>query len=316
MRSIGRLALVNMGIVYLVWGSTFYAIAVGLHGGIPPLLLIGLRFLAAGAILYAAVRWTRESAATTVEWRRAAILGFFLLVCGPSLVSLAEQVLDSGLAALLLATSPFWVVVLEGKPGPLKLASLALGLSGLTWLLGASIDPTHLPSLLAAVACLLSGLAWAVGSLAARTGIVRDRSSAHQAGTQMLCAGLMLTLGGFLSGEKLWIDQVQTEAWMAQAYLTLFGSLIAFSAYNWAVRHLSATTVATHAYVNPVVAVLLGGWLLGERLAPQALPAAGLILLSVVLLVVAGSQEQETAARRRPVLARRVLRALRAGRLA
>ena len=150
--------------VYLVWGSTFFGIRVGLDGGFPPLLLIGTRFLLAGSLLYALARWSGEARGRWEDWRESAVLGFLLLVCGPGLVAWSEQWLSSSLAALLVSTSPVWVTLLDGKETftPHRWLGVLLGLLGVAWLVGASMTLSGHNVLLGVAGCLVSALAWAV----------------------------------------------------------------------------------------------------------------------------------------------------------
>ncbi|MGE0488644.1 MAG: EamA family transporter [Vulcanimicrobiota bacterium] len=267
--------------VYLVWGSTFYAITVGLES-IPPLHLIGLRFLVAGAGLYLAARLTGQPAPSLDQWRQQAALGSLLLVLGPGLVAWSEQWVASGLAALLVGTSPLWVTLLDSQK-PLtanRLAGVALGLAGL----GLLVDPDLLEArqLLATAALLVSALAWAVGSLYARR--THPLPIGLRAGMQMLWAGLLLCLVGTATGERFDPWSTTRNGWLAMAYLTLFGSLLAFWAYNWLLSNCPTHVLATHAYVNPVVALWLGCWLGSEPLSARTVVASLLSLAGVALM--------------------------------
>ena len=276
-----------LAIVYLVWGSTFYGIHLGLVGGLPPLLLIGSRFLLAGIALYSLARVMGESGAGRFEWKEGFHLAGLLLVLGPGLVAVSEQWISSGLAALLTATSPLWVVLLDrSQPITLqKSLGLTLGLAGVAWLVGSSISLEGEKPLFGGLLCLLSAWAWALGSLRSR-GRSRGRSNAHSSGVQMLCAGLALCTLGLALGERVELLAVTPQAWWALVYLSVFGSMLAFSAYNWLVRNLSAPVVASHAYVNPVVAVAIGCLFGGESLSTGAGLGALLALGGVVLLMI------------------------------
>jgi drug/metabolite transporter (DMT)-like permease len=281
------LVMMALSTVYLVWGSTFFGIRVGIEGGFPPLLLIGTRFLMAGSLLYAFSRWNGEARSTWADWKEGAVLGFLLLVCGPGLVAWSEQWLSSSLAALMVSTSPVWVTILDGKETftRTRLLGVFLGLFGVAWLVGASItlDSGHV--LLGIAGCLASALAWAVGSLRAHRR-PQHRSWIFTSGVQMLFAGASLCLMGLVGGERLAVSAVEQQAWMALGYLTLFGSVIAFGAYTWLLNNTTSATLSTHAYVNPVVAVFLGMSLGGESVSQQAGFGALLALFGVIVLVV------------------------------
>lgn len=280
------ITVLALGIVYVVWGSTFFGVKLALEGGLSPFFLIGLRFLAAGAALYGFGRLRGARAARAAEWGEATLFGFLLLVCGAGLVAWSEQYISSSLAALLVATSPVWVTLLdpEQRLTGRKWAGLILGLLGVGWLVGASLTLDGEGFLWGCLACLLSALAWAVGSLWARRS-QSDISAISKAGMQMICAGLMLLLAAFISEGSLMMHTVTPHAWWSLLYLTLLGSLVAFSAYTWLVANTPASIVSTHAYVNPVVAVLLGSLLGGEKLSPETGLAAATAMLGVVILI-------------------------------
>ena len=272
--------------VYLVWGSTFFGIRMGLEGGFPPLLLIGTRFLMAGALLYGLALWRGENRGDWRDWRENALLGFLLLVCGPGLVAWSEQWLSSSLAALLVATSPVWVTLLDGKEAFSKSrwVGLLLGLFGVAWLACSSLLASQSGMLLGVAGCLASALAWAVGSLRAHRR-PQERSWLFTSGLQMLVAGLGLSTLGLIIGERLSVTTIEQQGWLALGYLTVFGSVVAFGAYTWLLSNSSPATLSTHAYVNPVVAVFLGLWLGGESLTQEAAVGGVLALVGVLLLV-------------------------------
>lgn len=280
------LVLVALLTVYVVWGSTFLGIQVGLDGGLPPLLLIGLRFSLAGGLLYGFARWNGESGASLRDWKEAATLGFLLLICGPGLVAWSEKWISSSLAALLVATSPVWITLLDGeeKLSKSRWAGLMLGLAGVGWLVGESLMAADHNALLGVAACLVSALAWAVGSLKSRRQN-SSRSWLFLSAQQMLVAGVSLTLLSIVGGEQVSLSSVEVEAWLALGYLTLFGSLIAFSAYNWLAREISPIALSSHAYINPIVAVFLGVAIGGESLSPTLGVGGILGLLGVALML-------------------------------
>ena len=292
------ITVLALGIVYVVWGSTFYGVKLALEGGLQPFFLIGLRFLLAGSALYGLARWQGAASASRKDWAESALLGFLLLVCGAGLVAWSVQWISSSLAALLVATSPVWITLMdrEQKLTSRKWLGLILGLIGVGWLVGASLNADGDGFFWGCLGCLASALAWAVGSLRART--AGDHiSPVVRAGMQMIWAGVML-LGLSLCNEELSsLRYVSGQAWWALGYLTLFGSLVAYSAYTWLVANVSASVVSTHAYVNPVVAVLLGSLLGGEALNPSTGLAATVAMVGVVVLMM-----PERATATRPVL--------------
>ncbi len=279
-------ALLALAVVYVVWGSTFYGVKLALEGGLMPFFLIGLRFLLAGSALYALARLGGERPAGLREWRQSAWLGFLLLVCGAGLVAWAVQWISSSLAALLVATSPVWVTLLDRQQRltARKWLGLLLGLLGVGWLVGASLEMNGQGFLWGCLGCLASALAWAIGSLQARD-LGGHVSPLARAGMQMVCAGLTLLAFSWVNSEQSSLGEVTASAWGSFLYLTLFGSLVAYSAYCWLVGNVPAQVVATHAYVNPVVAVLLGCLLGGEVLNPQMGLAAAVVVLGVVVLM-------------------------------
>lgn len=284
------LTLLCLSIVYVVWGSTFFGVKLALTGGLSPLFLIGLRFLGAGLALYGLGRLRGGRAPRPREWAEAGALGFLLLVCGTGLVAWSQQWVSSSLAALLVATSPVWVTLLdpEQRLTGRKWLGLLLGLSGVGWLVGASLTFDGISFLWGCLGCLLSALAWAVGSLWSRS-LRSDLPALSRAGMQMTLASLFLLLFALLNEGAPLTHQISSQAWWALLYLTLLGSLVAFSAYTWLVANVSSAVVSTHAYVNPVVAVVLGAWLGGESLTPQTGLAAATALAGVVVLMLPDS---------------------------
>jgi drug/metabolite transporter (DMT)-like permease len=284
--------LLAFAIVYIVWGSTYlgirYAIAT-----IPPLLMAGTRFLLAGAILFAWSRWRREPLPKLIHWRTALILGTLLLLCGNGCVTLAEQRINSGLAALLVASEPLWLVLLAwAKPGgiaPTKTdaAGLALGFCGVALLVVPGANVAGAGDLFGAGLVLFAAFAWAAGSIYS-TGAPAPRSPVLSNGLTMLAGGSLLTVAGLIHGEA---SQVNLNAFSAESigawlYLALFGSLVAFSAYTYLLSATTPARASTYAFVNPVVAVLLGWAVAHEPLTGRSFGAMALIVAGVVLLTV------------------------------
>ena len=291
-----------LGSVYVVWGSTYLAIAFVVES-LPPLLAAGARFLVAGstlvAFLLARDRWRRARGGVpgaglhwprAVEWRTAVIVGTLLLLGGNGMVMIAEQKIPSGIAAVIIATTPIWLSVFDAlltrrMPSPLAIGGLLVGLVGVAILLLPStgldsFNPAGIGILVVATVC------WASGSLYARHGPL---PSNHLLGTGMeqLAGGLVLLAVGVAIGEvgKFDPSAVTTASLLGLAFLIVFGSLVAFTAYVWLLNHVAVTTVATYAYVNPVVAVALGVAVRGETMTLRSLLAAALIIGAVVAMV-------------------------------
>jgi drug/metabolite transporter (DMT)-like permease len=282
------MTLVAYAAVYLIWGSTYLAIRIAV-GDIPPLLLMGVRCTAAGALMlaWAAMRGGR---AAPRQWRHAAIAGGLMIAGTYGALAWAEQRLASGIAALLSATSPLWLTTLDwprsGPPAATTLAGLALGLAGVGALV-ASGSPmgVNVPAALVLVAGTIT---WAAGSLYARPPRL-PASVALGAGMPLAAGGLMLLAASFVSGEAARYDihRASHAALWALAYLIVFGSLIAFSAYAWLLRVAPASRVGTYAYVNPLVAVALGWSVAGEPV-NAATGAAALMIAASVAMVMKG----------------------------
>jgi drug/metabolite transporter (DMT)-like permease len=272
--------------IYLIWGSTYLAIRVAV-GAIPPLLLMGVRCAIAGLLLLA---WAtiRGERATISHWRHAAIAGSLMIACTYGALGWAEQRLASGVAALLSATAPLWLTTLEwhrrGRPALATVAGLLLGVAGVATLVGAqSATGIDVP---AALVLLASTITWAAGSLYSRPPRLPS-SVPLGAGMPLAAGGLMLLAASALTGEAAPHDlrAVSHGALWALAYLIVFGSLVGFSAYAWLLRVAPASRVATHAYVNPLVAVALGWSVAGEPVTATTGIAAGVIAASVAIIV-------------------------------
>ena len=291
-----------MGTVYLVWGSTYYAIAEMVRT-LPPLLAAGFRYVVAGllmlAFLVARDRWQRRRGVdpgrwlrqpSGAEWLTASVVGVLLLLGGNGGVVLGELRIPSGVAAVIIATVPIWMNVADGiliGRGPSRLATggLLVGLLGVGILLYPSggadaLDPIGIVLVVAA------SLSWTAGSLIARRGPL-PRNQLLGSGMEMLAGGVALGIVGLLTGEAAQADpgRFSTSSLLAVLYLVVIGSLLAFSAYTWLLSHVAISTVSTYAYVNPIVAVGLGTILLHEQITPRMLFAALLILGAVVAMV-------------------------------
>ena len=268
--------------VYLVWGSTYLAIRIGLQG-YPPFLMGGLRFLAAAALFYGVLRWRGHAAPTRAQWKNAVVMGLFMHVLGNGMVNVAEQTVSSGLAAIAVASMPLWAGLfgwMRGQqPSRGEWLGLAIGFLGVVWLNAGSElrgSPTGMFALLAAP------IAWAWGSVWSRG---RDLAAPFMStAAQMLCGGVAMAVLALVLGERF--DGVPPlRATLAVAYLALFGSIVAFSAYVWLLDHVRPALATSYAYVNPPIAVLLGALLLGERFGPHAIGAMAVILAGVVIVM-------------------------------
>ncbi|MGI4736447.1 MAG: EamA family transporter [Janthinobacterium lividum] len=286
------LLLLAFAAVYLLWGSTYLAIKYAI-ATMPPLLMAGARFLLAGTILALV---GRASAAyqkpTLAQWRTSFVVGGLLLLGGNGMVVLAERTLPSSLAALLIASEPFWIVILGWlwlhgeRPGWKVVLGLVLGFVGVYLLVGEQLTTGASHAQLAGVGLvLLAAFSWAAGSIYGLRAPV-PKSPVLASGMQMLAGGALLLLLGTATGEwrGLHPGSFGLAAWLGWGYLVVFGSLVAFTAYSWLLQHAPPARVATYAYVNPVVAVLLGWATLGEKLTAQMLVGAAVIVGSVVLI--------------------------------
>ena len=295
----GQLALAFF-IVYVVWGSTYLAMRVALEG-FPPLLLGGVRFLVAGALLGAWVAAReRPRRPTARHWAWAALTGLLLFAGGNLGVLLAETRVSSGVTALLAASLALWMVLLDWlrpggtRPTPAVWAGLALGLVGVAVLVGpGELAGAHGVDPVGAACVILGSLAWAGGSMLSRA---RQRPSSPLLGStmQMLCGGTIL-LGMAAARGDVGRALAATHAPPAHAvaalgYLVIFGSLVGFTAYLWLMQHAAPASVATYAYVNPVVAVLLGWALGGEPVGARTLVAAGIIVAAVACITIGRSR--------------------------
>ena len=291
--------------IYVIWGSTYLAILFAIRS-IPPLLMAGTRFLIAGTILYTAARLAGAKPTGWLDWRTAAIVGACLLLGGNGGVTLSEQYIPSGLAALLVATIPIymallgWLFGMSPRPNALSFAGLAGGFAGVGMLVGpALISPAtgESPHAWIGMTILLcSSLIWTVGSLYSR----RTHTEAPPflaAGQQMLCGGGLMLLVGLARGELRGFDpaQVTMQSLGAFAYLVVIGGVVGYSSYAWLLRHCEPAKVATYAYVNPIVAVLLGVAFAGEKLSMRMLMAAALIIGSVALVITADPRKAKDA---------------------
>lgn len=286
-----RLALVlGFLAVYLIWGSTYLAIRFTLET-FPPFLMAAVRFALAGGILYAWARFKGEKAPELPHWRPALIIGGLLLLVGNGGVVWAEQRVASGLAALLVATEPLWIVLMQAvgpdrvKPTPRILTGVFVGLVGLVLLVAPWEAAGSRVDLWGAFAVILGAFSWAGGSLYSRRVHV-PRSPFMVTSMQMLAGSAWLGLASLVTKEPARFDVslISAKSVLSLLYLMVFGSLVAYTVYVWLIRVANPSVVSTYAYVNPVVAVLLGFFLAGEPISTRMLAAAAVIVSAVVLI--------------------------------
>jgi len=288
------LVIAAFAAVYLVWGSTYLAIRIGIES-FPPFVLAGVRHLIAGIVLYAVFRRKTGIRPTGAHWWTAAVTGFMLLFVGNGGVSWAEQTVPSGIAALLVATVSLWLVTFDWlRPGGIRpvarvTTGLLMGFAGLVLLVG----PAHLGGAervepRGAAVLVVASLAWAWGSLYSKH---RDKPPAPMlnAGMQSFAGGVALLVAALLTGEfhGFHFGAVSARSWLALVYLIVFGSGIGFSAYVFLLEKSTPARVGTYAFVNPVVALFLGWLILAEPLSLRTFLAAGVILTAVILVITA-----------------------------
>lgn len=290
--------------IYIFWGSTYLGIKYAIET-LPPFLMAGARFLIAGSILYVWARFSKNYEKPSLKhWRTSFVVGTLLLMGGNGGVVLAQHYISSSLAALLVATEPFWIVLLgwlwlKGTRPNWKVAlGLLIGFIGVYLLIGgqSSSAESETGQIFGAFLVIAAAFSWATGSIYGLRATT-PKSSALTAGMQMLSGGSVLTLVGFFKGE--WttfnVAEVSANSWFALAYLIIFGSIIGFTAYSWLLKNAQPAMVATYAYINPVIAVFLGWLIAGESLTTQMLVGAGVIVGSVALITSHNKSEKDAA---------------------
>ena len=285
--------LAAFAVIYLVWGSTYLGIRWAVEA-IPPLLMAGTRFLAAGILLWLLTP-RLGGRPTARDWLWGSVLGGLMLLAGNGFLSIAETRMPTGIAALLVASVPLWMAVLEAATGVRPTwkvgLGLALGFAGVGLLAGASegwIGGTE-PAFV--VLILVGSMAWAAGSLASRSAPMQ-LPMLRAVAVQMACGGVLLLLFSALAGEWGRFDPgaVTAQAALAWLYLVLFGSVLAFSAYSWLLRNVAPSIVTTYAFVNPLVAVAIGAAVLDEPMTWRTL-AATLLIVGAVALITLGRRK-------------------------
>jgi len=290
--------------IYLIWGSTYLGIRFAIET-IPPFLMGGVRFIIAGIILFTWSRSRTSERLTAVHWRNTAIVGAGLILGGNGAVVWAEQFVPSGMAALLVAILPFWIVLIDwvrpgGKrPSPGVALGLVIGIAGIVVLVGPdAIHPSTAPGsngggiLKGAIVLMCGSLSWALGSIYSRDAAM-PKSALLATGMEMLAGGIMLALLGVITREPMHFDlaEVSARSIAGFIYLTTIGSLVGFTAYIWLLTVQPASRVSTYAYVNPVVAVFLGWALAGEAISLRTVIAAAIIIGAVALITIARSSQ-------------------------
>ena len=301
--------------LYIIWGSTYLGILFAIKS-IPPLLMAGSRFLLAGVIMYLIALWQGTPRSSWAEWRVAFLVGACLLFCGNGSVTIAEQWVPSGLASLLVATVPIYIALLAWlsggapRPAPLVLLGLAGGFVGVGVLVGPALTAPPAGGSqhtgLGMLILLFGSLLWSIGSL--YSGRARGTASPFLSSAQtMLCGGGLMFLAGLGRGEgrDFHLNQVTALSLGAFAYLVLIGAVVGYTAYIWLLRHCDPSKVATYAYVNPVVAVLLGAFFAGETLTLRTAVAAAIIVGSVALVITAQQRKEKIPLLSRPQLHKR-----------
>jgi drug/metabolite transporter (DMT)-like permease len=278
--------------LYIVWGSTYLAIRFSVET-IPPFLHAALRFLISGAILYSWRRMAGDPAPTLNNWKSTAIVGAALLLGGNGLVAWAERTVPSGIAALMISTSPFWLVLFESlraggvKPTWQSIVGLILGFGGVFILIG----PAEIMGgggrfdTFGIILLLFAPFFWSLGSIYGR-GADMPESTLLGTGMEMLAGAMALFVVSLAKGELngFSVAQVSMRSWLGLAYLITFGSLVGFVSYGWLLHNAPVSLLSTYAYVNPVVAVFLGNWLANEPLNARIVLASAIIIGSVVLI--------------------------------
>jgi drug/metabolite transporter (DMT)-like permease len=278
-------------LIYLVWGSTFLAIRYAVQT-IPPFLMMGLRHISAGAIVCGYMMWRGETRPTAKMWVTAFISAAFLFIGGHGILAWAELYVPSGLAALLISTETLAMVLLARLLGQEKHTSLRTiiglftGIGGVALLFGIP----GLENKTAAAAVLLSSIMWAIGAIYARD--KTGHSVMLFAGIQMLAGGVLLLTTGFAAGERLHLADISLRSALSLAFLSIFGSVAAYTAYMWLLQVTTTARVVTHAYVNPLVAVGLG-WLVAREPLSWRMLAGALVIVVSLLLVNRGDARQE-----------------------
>ena len=296
--------LLAFAIIYFVWGSTFLAIRVGIRE-VPPLILAAIRFSIAGLALYAWISARGEKQPTAREWRSASLLGLIIFVFAYGLLFWSEQRVPSGVAAVMLATIPVFmalseIIFLRTQRLTLRLVvALLIGIFGVAVLMAHSLNLGGAPvDKLGALALIFASISWSIASIFSRK-LPLPPSKLMSSAAQMLTGGVLLTILAAALGEfhNFHPAVVSRAVWLSLLYLIVAGSIIGFTAYVWLLHHESPTKVGTYAYVNPIVAVLVGYFLGGEELTTRTILGSLCILVSVIVITTMPARKPAAAAR-------------------
>ncbi len=277
--------------VYLIWGSTYLGMAIAIET-MPPFLMASARFACAGGLLFIARCWFGDPLPTLRQWRSAAIVGTLLFVGGNGVVAWAQHWVPSGITALLITTTPFWMTIVPWamghapRPSVLVLGGIAVGLFGVGLLVGAPVgNATTTPLIIGSLAIVAAALSWSLGSLWSKH--LPLPGTWMSSATQMLCGAVGLGLAAGISGEVHHVNlgTISWRSWLALAYLIFVGAILGFGAYVYLLRHTTMARASTYAFVNPVVAVLLGWWFAHEPIGLRTVIAGALILSAVGLIL-------------------------------
>lgn len=276
-----------LGVLYVVWGSTYLAIRIALEG-YPPFLLGAIRMLLAGALMYAVLRWRGVPAPTRPQWRRLWWLSIFMVLLSNGLVNVAEREVSSGMAAVAVASMPLWAALFAlargERPGRVEWIGLAVGFAGVLWLnAGGTLAATPVGMIM----LLVAPIAWAWGSIWSRG---RDLPTPFMsAAGQMLTGGIWMLAAALVTGERM-TAWPSLQASLALFYLVGFGSIVGFTAYIWLLHHVRPVLATSYAYVNPPIAVLFGVLLAGEVISANEIAATAVILAGVAVITLARSR--------------------------
>ena len=302
--------LLAFSIIYFVWGSTFLAIRVGVRE-VPPLVLASMRFFVAGVVLFAWMRLKGTPSPSRREWLSASLLAMCIFVVDYGLLFWAEQRVPSGIAAVMLATIPVFmalseIIFLRTQRLTLRLSlALLVGIGGVAVLVSRTLSQSLGEAPIdraGAIALIIAAISWSIASALARK-LPLPASKVMSSGAQMLAGGILLALTAAILGEfqGFRMQAVSSGAWYALVYLIVAGSIVGFTAYVWLIHHESPTKVGTYAYVNPVVAVIVGYFLGGETIGPRTLLGTLLVLVSVIVITTTPAKKPVVAPSTQPL---------------
>ena len=278
--------------VYIIWGSTYLGIKYAIQT-MPPLLMSGVRYFIAGLIVFIIAMSTGAAFPQKIYWRNTFIIGALLVLMGNGGVALAESLIPSGIASLIVCSVPMWFALIgwlffnKGRPGALTITGIILGFVGIMILVGPK-NIFHIGqgiNLTGVMIIIVGSIGWSVGSLyVSRAKLPENHLTTI--GMQMLCGGFLLTIAGFAKGEyqQVHFEAISTNSLLAMGYLITFGSIVAFSAYSWLLRVVSPALVSTYAYVNPVIAVFLGWLFLNEPIDKYTVIGSVFIIFALILI--------------------------------